>query len=434
MLQFVNPIPEAIRDQKALGDLLEKYNIVPYFGCDEYTSHSFIGLISDLSELSPSHQACKADFKSYAFGNCANIVAKSIAGFFDEEFDDEINRDEKLQFIEWLDSLGISLTSLIDCVNELNNALLDSGNAYLMIKIVTVGSTKKVFFTPLHYTQCGYLATKSGEVKKLINTEYWNEEWWKKKRPLLISSSNKGEAFNWDGREGGPLRQTVLHIRGDKGKSKYYGRSPIISVLYWMFVEHQLANSSVITSSYEYTSKTLLAFEEAKPERRKGTKGSGEAFRRKMGVLRRLATNEGGIEDAKTLAGVQYPHGGKPPTAIQLGVNRDTAYSQYQLDTATGLIHAVNKWDRTLTNIVTPKSNIGGNVYRDVFTIKNVSTIEPMQTFWADVLTDVFSQIAIETKYAGEVRSLKFKSAIDNLVDKLSTGNSRNNNLQNVED
>lgn len=418
MLSLLNPIPEAVRDVKALEDLIGKYNIVPYFGCDEYTSHSFINLLSDVSELSPSHQACKEDFKTYAFGNCMQITAKTIPGFFDESFDTAIPREQQLEFINWLSSLGISLSQLINCVNELNNAQLDSANSYLHIKIIRVGGTQQVFFAPLHYTQCGYLRPNSGEVKRLINTEYWTEDWWEKKRPLLISASHPGEPFNWD--ERGNTKETILHIKGSGGKSKYYGRSKLIPIMYWMFVEFQLADLAVKTSKAEYTAKKLLAFEEPKPERRAGTKGSGDSIRSKMSALRRLVTTEGDMDESKTIAGIQYPHGGKPPTAIDLELNRDTKHAQYQWDMASSLVHAVNGWDRGLTNIKTPKSNIGGNVYRDIFTIKSVSTISPMADFWSGILTNIFEELGAQTKYSGEIRSPKFKSAIDNLVDKLN--------------
>ena len=429
MLSLINPIPEAIRDVEILEDFVKKYNIVPYFGCDEYTSHSFIKLISDACELSPSHEACKRDFKTYAFGNCAQIVSKSIPGFYDEDFDNTIPRDQQLQFFQWLDSLGLSLTGIIDCVNELNNSSLDSGNSYLLIRIVKIGSTQKVFMFPLHYTQCGFLAVKNGEVKKLINTEYWSEEWWKKKKPLVVSASKYGEPFIWDVKKNESVKETILHIRSSKGQSKYYGRSSILSVLYWMFVEHQLADLSVKTSRAEYTAKNILAIEEPKPERKSGTAGSANILRKKMAVLRALTTNEGGIEDAKTIAAMQYPHGGKAPIAIPLNVNRDTKHAEYQWDKASALIHSINGWDRTLTNIVTPKANLGGNIYKDLFLIKGASTIEPMQDFWSGVLTTIFSEIAVQTKYTGEVRSLKFKSAIDNLVDKL--GDNKNLNQDN---
>ena len=428
MLQLHNPIPEAIRDQKQLADLMGEYNIVPYYGCDDYTSHSFLGLISDVTELSPSHTACKRDFRTYAFGNSAKIVAQQIAGFYDEDFDEAIPRTEQIAFLEWLKDLGITLPATIDCVNQLNSSLLDSGNAYMLIRIVKVGSTHQVYMFPLHYTQCAYLATKAGEVKKIINTEVWSEEWWKTKKPLLVSASHPGKPFNWDVKRNGAVKETILHISSGKGKSKYYGRPDILPVLYWMFVEFQMANMSVKTSMSEYTAKKVLAFEEPDPTRRKGTTNSGFTFRKKMDALRKLTTNEGNFDESKTIAAVQYPHGGKPPTAITLEVNRDTAYAEYQWDKASGLIHAVNGWDRTLTNIVTPKAAIGGNIYKDLFQIKGVSTIKPMQTFWQNVLSDIFDSIAEETGYIGEVRTLKFNSALDNLIADLGNENKNTEN------
>lgn len=419
MLSLTNHILETIADEKALTEVLHKYSIVPHFGNESITSHEFTKVVEDVCELSISHTACKNDINNYVFGNRADVVAQTIPGFFDEEFDGKIPRAEKIAFLEWLQELGITIPRCIAVGRCLEDMLADFGNAYLHLSIITVGSETRVFMEPFHYSQTAYLRPKSREVKSLMHTEYWKEDWWKKKKPTILLASSPGGGYNWQKTGQGKL-ETILHIKSSKGKSKYYGRPQIMASLYWMFVEYQQANLAVKTSSTEFTAKKAVAFEEPPPERKKNSEKRKRNFKAKMNTLRMIATNEGDHTQSKSLFGMEYPRGGNPPTVLDFEINRDTAYSKHIIETAVRQVHAPHGWDCTLTNLLPTKSNIGGNVYAD--TLKQVAgkVVEPKNDFWGNIFGEMFKQIALQTADNRETRALRFKSNIRDIIDDLS--------------
>ena len=187
MFNIINPIPESLKDSLEVTELFRKYNMVPHYGCGETTSHTMLQLIDDTTSLSPSHKACQNDISTYAFGNALDIVPRRVPGLVREKGEENLlSPQEKKRFSEQvLEKWGISLLSILSATKELFTHLTDSGNAYMMIRIVFVNGQPSVKFIPIHYKQAAYLATRSGIIKKIVWTEKWDEVWWAKKRPTV---------------------------------------------------------------------------------------------------------------------------------------------------------------------------------------------------------------------------------------------------------
>ena len=138
-----------------------------------------------------------------------------------------------------------------------------------------------------------------------------------------------------------------------------------------------------------------------------------------MNVIRKVTTNEGGFGESKTLAGIEYPHGGRPPTAIPLAINRDVKYSDFQIDKASSYVYSIHGWDKQLNGFEPARSNIGGNIIIDLFITKNTGTILPLQNDWCEIWAEILVEIAGQTEYQGQVYTLKFPNLIDELVEQL---------------
>lgn len=422
-LSLNNPIPEVIKDPIELGEFFDKYSIIPYYGNTEGSSHSMLNLLSDLSVLSASHRACKQDIKTYAFSNKVDLIKSPIPGLI-LDTDYTISNAEKINFnANFLERYGINLNNIVNINRDSYESLADSGNGYIRVRIVNIGGTVKVYFKVLHYKHCAYLRTKNTEDRILIYTKKWGDEvYWLNNPPEIYKVSYLGNTFNWGIKKNGTIKETVLHIRNQIDESDYYGRPNILSVLYWMYVEFSQSDLAVKTSSTEFVSKMLLAFEETDPTRLK--KGSEEesrqsTFRKRMAVLRSLTSNEGAIDEAKTLAGIEYPFGGKPPVAIPLNINRDVKYNEFNIDKSSSYIYSIHGWDKQLTGFEPARSNIGGNIIIDLFTVKNTGTIKPLQEYWTDVWANIFKEIGIQVNYTGEIYTIKYKNLIKDLVDEL---------------
>ena len=427
-LQFRNPIPAAIRDPKALSDLIKKYDIIPYYGDEQYTSHIMMSILADLADLSPSHIACKRDLKAYAFGGGLGAMKFGIPGV--EMADDEsaVDSNTKLQFFRRLQQVGLSPNVILETTKNLFDLSKDGGNAYLHIKEIKVGNTIKYQVTPWHFTQAGYLLKSSkSDLQHVVLTPYWDEEFWKKEKPLVLPVSYLGEPYTW--KETSNIRETVLHIRNGNARTHIYGHPDLLSVMNALYAEYKTLELNAKISGTELVAKHLLAFEEPEPARigrvkasdnnqATGPRGKVQSdFKMRIEALRDLTTNSGDNDKASGLAGIQYPKGGQVPTLINFNVNRDVQYASWTTENAASLIYSIHGWSKELTGQVSIKAGVGANMLYDLFLVKNVSTIKPLQSYYSStVWGDIFSNILPEIGKQFEGLTIKFPDLITNMI------------------
>lgn len=398
-----NGIPEAIRDPKQLTSFLRKYSIIPYYGNAEFTSHNVLQLIADLCELSPSHTACKKDLKSWSFGNELDLQSKVIPGLYLKNSD--LSESERIAFASYLMSIGINLFKLLETIKITYSHLMDSGNAWLYVKETKIGNSKRFFIDNFHFTQCAYSAL---DLSKVIVCTSWDEATWRKLPPKVFPVSQIGEPFNF--KETKNTRETVIHIWTNKDNSDIYGRPNILSALRSLLSEYNMLDLQAKISGTEFSAKTLLAFEEVDPVRiTKTDKSSKDIFNEQVKSLRKIATQEG--EEPKSLAAMSYPFGGKPPTSIDLTMNRDTEYNRWSNEMNISAIYGVNGWSRELSGQAFVRSNVGQSILRDQFITKNLSTIKPIQIFMENIIADIFYNTGISTD-----KTIKFRDLIAELA------------------
>ena len=427
-LQFRNPIPEALKDPKKISDLFKKYDIIPYFGDEQQTSHGLLSIIADLADLSPSHTACKRDLKAYAFGGRLDVQRYGIAGLSLSEEESLISDPNlKVRFFTRLMELGLPPASMLSITKSLFDLLKDGGNAYLHIKEIKVGGTIKYEFTPWHFTQAGYLMRNhSSDIDAIVLTAYWDEDYWHKVPPLVVPVSIIGEPYNW--KETDNYRETVLHLKIENTRTHIYGKSDLLSVMNALYAEYKTLELNAKIAGTELTAKHLLAFEETDPARigRNGRESKAAQggigtkktdFKTRIQALRELVTADGPDDKATGLAGIQYPKGGQPPTLLNFNVNRDVDYARWTADNAASSVFSVNGWAKELTGQVSIKAGVGANMLYDLFLVKNVSTIRPMQDFYANtVWADVFTNInpVVGKEFAG--LTVKYPDLITQMI------------------
>jgi len=436
VFSLVNPILEAVKDELHLNDLFRKYDIIPYYGTQNESSHSMLQLISDLTELSPSHAACKNAVKTWAFGSGVEIIPTRTARKREDE-ESLLSESEKSQFEELLFSIGIDLSAVIDHTEVIFDNYSDTGNAYVLIRLSRVNSTWNVKIEPIHPKNAAYLRSKRGTANRIVNTPYWSEDFWAKKKPFLAFGSDIRSDFVWNRKRNGDVLETIVHIKRKADASPYYGRPAILSVLESLYVEHAGKQKDCKVAGTELISKMILAMEEPPPNRKVVKRKTG-----KEGVynhdldsasykLRQLTTNEG--EKARTIALMNYPSGAQPPTPIPLEVNRDHQFDKHMVDKHASAIYSIWDWDRQLTGATPAKANIGGNIILDLFTVKNTSVVTPNQRFYENIWGRIFTEIGKITNPGETMRTIKFPNLIDELVDRLSSlkNGSQNQNLSN---
>lgn len=432
MIDLVNPFPEYVQHEKAVEEtqgLYKKYGLIPYYGDHEGCSHFYLKLLYDATSLSTSHTSCKNDISTYSFKGTLDVIPKRSV-IETENIDDErklLEKSDKLAFVKDLEDIGIQLPKVQELTETLFSDESDVGNTYLLIRIVRVGSVNKVFMFPVKSSNAALTVQNS---KVLMVTEYWDEEWWKKVKPKFYKTSDICDSeFNWSRK--GDTWETVVHLKDLKDGSPFYGRSKILSELNWLFVEYAMSDLACKVASTEYVSKHILAFEEEDPIRFRNKKGSRqEQFKKRMDAIRKITSVEGA--NPSTLAGIQYPNGTNAPSLLQLTVSRDTDHNNYQLESASSAIFAKWSWHKELAGFDKIRSNTGRSLIRELFIVRNISTIRPTQRKWENFWGTVFDQIFRVAKPNAFRGTLKFSDNLTELITALDDGNKDRDRRQNV--
>lgn len=415
-----NPIPETVKDPADIIAFFDQYRVVPYYGLDESTSHTMLDLLQTLTSLSPTYKSVTKDIVFYTFGSNAEIVGRARPGISLEPV--ELSPEEQIRYQAWLSERNITTRNLIKAFRRIDLHQEASGNAYLVIRRIQVGETTRYDFMVPHYKHCAYLAPRETDPEPfdfLIISKFLGDiEKMKKFPPTVLAATQEGERITWNTTDQANEEKAVIHFKKENhdDESDYYARPDILSVLTWLYTEYQLGTQSSKVSATDLITKIILAFQAPDPNTMPEEdpdddlpeigangwigKGSKDYFERNMMVLKQLTSNLGrhpAAQDygdaAASIAGVEYPFSGVPPTSIPLDMNRDTTHHQWQSDQAIGHICQVLRWAPELTSVRQTKTNLGGNLLYDIFTMKNETVINPKQERYQDSINDILAQI-----------------------------------------
>lgn len=432
MFNFQNPIPQAIRDTDEKGRLLKKYNIVPYYGNEEHTSHSMLGFISDLAEMSPSHVSCIKAIFTYAFGGALSGQKRAIPGL--RQRSPEVGTEQEDAFFAFWQKMGVSPIKIRETTRLLFEMLRDTGNAYLHIKCAKVGESRRVEMQCWHPSQAGILWESDQKGRHVVLTPYWDENSWKERKPLVLPLSYIDGDFSW--KETSTTFETVVHFLKRDKMSPYYGRPEILSVLNPMFAEYRMFDLNAKIAGHEMTAKFLLLIQELNPERQavsdKDPKKPSDGFKERINAIRRLTTSEGSDGEISSIAAMKYPFDGVAPTIEKFEVNRDVDYAQWTTESAASVIYAVHEWSKELTGQIPIRAGVGANMLYDLFLTKIVSVIRPLQDVWEGNWSAIFTQVETKLGLEPQKVTVKFTDLIEELVDAIQGVNIEqgNNPLQ----
>lgn len=435
MFRINNPIPDSIRDTEQIKKQFEKFKIVPYYGTTSTSSHSFLDLLESLCTLSGAFNSAVNDLCKYSFGRNISITAQGIPGL-DVEVD-EINPDQQLEFYQFLSGLGLKATDILSLSKQYLKSMFASGNVWLKVRRVEVGDVVRYKFRILPFKNVAYLKQESFELPVAIYTAVWGDDsYWQKNPPEQFVVTNPEEELNWNNRGNG-IFDALIHWKAPGSDSVYYGRPVILGILNWLYVDYTLSDLCAKIGGTEIVSKKLIALEErggnalnddnlsVEDRAEIGEDGhiateKADDFRRAALTLKKLVTNQGGHGDASSIAVVEYPKGNQEPKAIDLELNRDTQHQQFLQDTAIRQICSAIGWASELTGLQGFKSGIGGNIAKDLFIIKNASTVGPvqdeLQSAWNWLIDEIVKQ---EQATAFDGLGISYNSIISKIVDDL---------------
>jgi len=443
-----NPIPYTILDPDELNNSIGKFDIIPYYGTTETSSHIMLELFQTLTNLSPTFNSVLDDLNTYTFGSRIKIVNRAIPGLDVEATDLEF--DDQVAYESYLGSLNIKLKTIIHSSKRLNRHLNTTGNGYIHIKRVRIAGVVRYQIKIPHYKHVAYQESKDPAFDFLLISKFIGDlQRMEKFPPTIIPATQIGQKLIWT-RTAKNIDECIIHIKRDDDheESDIYARSPIASIMTWLYVDYQKGNMSSKIAATEIISKLILAFQAPDPntediddpedhengnhsvEYGQNGKIGGKRktlFQRNMMVLKELTTQLGDhpsimgkTKGAASIAGLEYPHSGIAPTSIPLELNRDTNYDKHQQDSAIQFVCIVLRWAPELIMARQTKTQLGGNLLYDIFTMKNESVIVPSQCFYEDIWNDILNQIIEEEGGPSEFDNfgIKFPDVIVQMIEK----------------
>lgn len=338
----------------------------------------------DVHELSSSASACINSINHYAFDGDMDIVDCGIPGFLSETR--ELSYTERLSFVQRLSDLGIPMTDIISITKDCERNYKQSGNAYLYIKKYTLAGQQRAKVESVHPLNLAYLKPDKDDktgIRTFVFSENFDQTQSYQFKFKLI------RAFpEWTVTDG--VEETIIHFANFTGKSTWYGRPNSLSVLFEMWSESKSGEQRMKVSNSDFVSTMILAFEQESFESdTQGDEDKESTAIDKGKILRAAMTNRG--DNASSLMTIDYPNGGNPPTAIEVKVNRDHQYMKESANISASRIYESFDWSRELTGGVNAKGGIGGNILKDLFSIKYTTTLQPLQDTWAHRWGKVFN-------------------------------------------
>lgn len=412
---FESPIPEQTQHADELHDFYDKFKLIPVYSNNAYTSNRLVELLDSLATVSPSLRACINDLCHYSFGNATDVKKVSIAGLIpDSEL--KLSQSEKEAFANNLVSdFNLKLTEVIRVSRELLDCDTRQGNMYLQVTALTVGGrVKGVKLKSIDQKNILYLANSS----TALVTEHFDTTWWSKNPPQVLPISTLQEKAKW--KKVGNDYTTVLHITTNAAGQNFYGRPSILSVLDSLAAEYRTLVLNSKIANTETIAKLMMFFEEMPTERQRGLpqEEKQKQFALRTAGIRELATNEG--KTPKSIIALEYPNGTNQPLVTPVQVNRDVNYAEFTLNNAASVIYAVCGWSKELTGQIQVKTGIGANILYDLFVIKNVSTIIPIQERFENIWQWVIGELYTLAGQEAPAYTVKFQDNISVLVSKMT--------------
>lgn len=410
MIELRNPLPRSVRDAEKIDKFFRQFGgekkqrwVVPYYGISNGASQSFLALLKHLTSKSPSYKSAEKSIGSYAFG-----------GFQDNTF------------FESLSDYGLSKARLLKVVKSACRHFFQCGNAWVRIEVTNFEGRIQVRLKNEHYLYVAYINTTPDEEREAIVVTDWEWETWNSevyKRPEILPVSTLEDSFVWREKPGSPgTVYTLVHIREEgNDESDWYGRPDILAVLEFMFSEIAMADQMCRVNSTDLVARLLLFFEEEEGAVAQGDDDDEEdGFQQTIRALRSIVSNESQGREKKTsgLAAIEYGNGTKPPAAVKLDINRDTAWFQANMEEAKAMIYSVMCWYRELSGMNQAKTGIGANTMTNLFLVANAGTIEPLQNEWEGHVNTILEEIGelIGQSWSPE---LLFENKIETLVEAL---------------
>lgn len=421
----ISRLPKIVYDNSELSNFFGAMQLAPKFQMNEITAHGLMSYIYNTALRSSTHQSCLRFLNRFAFGGSLSVQFNSIPNFDDEIR--QVSNSEKQQFLKVAKSIDLDFVNIEKSTTLLNQSLVESGDAYLYLKIQKVSNSYSVVFEAIPYSEFMYWVDENMNVLGGV----WAKEFSVRAFSLgkyVVSNVTpyNSRIYNFSENRDGSI-STIVHLK-NANNTQLYGNLNIEAVLNALRVENQQGNFFVVADKNALTAKHIL-YEPAQISQMTNEEEL-EYKRAKREGLSKVATVQGGKDASNIVLSTYAPDENGKPILFNLNVSRDSEWQKTKSEWAKSAICGFHNVPADLLAIEKASASLGSDTIINSLLKCDAISIQPLQSQFEAFWSYIFNIIAIQTNNTILSNyTIKFKDNIKPLIQNIndSTRNSRNN-------
>jgi len=257
LFRLSNPIPDEVKDSTELKKVFRNWNLVPFAGNTQYTSHSLLGWLLMLYKMSPTNNAAINKKIKFAVGGKARVVRSVDPEFETGDELEPVTNDEANNYVAALKTFFEFEGGIGKFHERIATQYEATGNGWVELSMATVMGQTRIALRSHRMTNVMYINTKPDEPRAVAISPVWTDAYLNKHEPRVVP------IFPVFRRDGGVLR-TMFHLK--HGDNSWYGRPPSEGADVYKYREVQDEIYQVRAAASDFTGQLILEVEDDNPQ------------------------------------------------------------------------------------------------------------------------------------------------------------------------
>lgn len=409
--EFDNPIPKELDDPDYVKKFFKRFPFVPYAGTRDNPKQSFLNLLLDLSDVSPTLSGCIDQIGRFCFNSGMYLVDQEENLFIADSVNLSSNKTQ-LRYSEFVKNISLGRLNFGQFVHSIYRNL-KNGNVWVEYQEIETAGVKNVRFIIHDPRTCLYwLEPNAGDVEYVGISKRFDEAWLIEHPPKIIPKY----PYKLDDDDG--VTKSMFHFTEEE--HGFYGRPDWISAFIYAYREYQDALFQVKMAANNFTGQVIIEVEDDPPstDNNFGEQEAHEAgFTSTQDRMEFNFSNKS--PDPSTMMFLTRPYGARPVTVEEIQPNTNENFYKVSDEITEKKILIANQWSKKLlTGDVA--TGLSSTSFLDELKTKEKSVIAYYQNSVENVLQELFAP-AMEFLGFEDIMSAKLRFNLPYSDDEEST-------------
>lgn len=257
LFRLSNPIPDEVKDSTELKKVFRNWNLVPFAGNTQYTSHSLLGWLLMLYKMSPTNNAAINKKIKFAVGGKARVVRAVDPEFETGDELEPMTTDEANAYVAALKTFFEFEGGIGRFHERIATEYESTGNGWVELSMATVMGQTRISLRSRRMANVMYVNTKPDEPRAVAISPVWTDAYLNKNEPRVVPM------FPVFRKDAGVLR-TMFHLKN--GSNTWYGRPPSEGADVYKYREVQDEIYQVRAAGSDFTGQLIFEVEDDNPQ------------------------------------------------------------------------------------------------------------------------------------------------------------------------